>query len=76
MLGFGIDEGTALLVQGNRLSVLGESYVVACRPEIQGRAAKTEYLKQGDEADFASLKGPEPKITAAIDLDEAMTTVE
>ncbi len=76
LLGFGIDEATALLVQGNRLSVLGDSYVVACLPEVKGRAARTEFLKHGDEADFASLKGPEPRITAAVDLDEALATVE
>ena len=71
LLGFGIDEGTALLVQGDRLSVLGDSYVVACLPESEGRAAKTEFLKRGDATDFASLKGPEPRIVTAIDLGEA-----
>lgn len=76
LLGFGIDEGTALLVQGNRLSVLGDSYVVACLPGAEGRAPKTEFLRRGDEADFASLKGPEPRIVTAFDLDAAMATDE
>ena len=36
VVGFGIDEGTALVVRGDRLSVVGDSYVVACVPASPG----------------------------------------
>lgn len=70
LVGFGVDEGTALLVRSNHLSVLGDSYVVACLPSQDKTAPpKLEFLRKGDEADLASLKGPEPHIISALDLD-------
>lgn len=71
LVGFGIDERTALIVRGNRLSVLGESYVMACLPGATGRAPRIELLKQGDETDMASLNGPSAIITSAMGFDDA-----
>jgi cyanophycinase len=48
LVGFGIDEGTALVFRGDRLSVLGDSHVVACWPAASERAAQLEILKPGD----------------------------
>jgi len=77
LLGFGIDEGTAMLVRSNHLSVLGDSYVVACLPGLDLNAPpKVEFLRRGDEADIESLRGPEPRIIAGIDLDGVLATVD
>lgn len=70
LLGFGIDEGTAMLVRSNHLTVLGESYVVACLPGVGPETPKLEFLRKGDEADLASLRGPEPRIVPAFNWDE------
>ena len=77
LLGFGIDEGTALLVRSNHLSVLGDSYVVACLPATdEAHPSKLEFLRRGDEADLESLRGPAPHIVSAIDLDAAFAPDE
>ncbi len=75
-LGFGVDERTALVLRSGRLTVLGDSYVVAYLPGKEEGTVRTEYLKKGDEADLDSLKGPEPRITSAMDLDEALKPEE
>jgi cyanophycinase len=54
-VGLGIDEGTALIAQGRRLSVLGDSQVIACLAPSQDRPMKTEVLKSGDEVDLIAL---------------------
>ncbi len=73
LIGFGIDEGTAMLVRSNHLTVLGESYVVACLPGVGTATPKLEFLRKGDEADLASLRGPEPQIVSAFNWDEALS---
>lgn len=55
MIGLGIDEGAAVLVQGRRLKVLGSSDVVACVSSAPGRSAKVETLKPGSQADLVAL---------------------
>lgn len=69
LIGFGVDERTALIVHGGRLSVVGESYVVVCLPGAADRPARFEFLKQGDEADLQSLSTNSPRIVSASDLD-------
>ncbi len=54
-IGLGIDEGTALIAHGRRLSVLGDSQVIACLAPSQDRPMKTEVLKSGDEVDLIAL---------------------
>lgn len=77
LLGFGIDEGTALLVRSNHVTVLGESYVVACLPALTGGTApRLQFLRKGDEADLASLRGPEPRIVSSVDLDSVLSASE
>lgn len=56
LVGFGIDEGTALVVEGNHLSVVGESQVVVCTPASTERPAAVQSLAAGQEADLGALR--------------------
>ena len=60
LVGFGIDEGTALVFRGDRLSVIGDSYVVACRPAGPERSAQLDFLKPGDHQMPAWLQASGP----------------
>lgn len=55
LVGLGIDEGTALLVQGRRLSVLGESEVRVLFSRTDTREPLVESLRSGDKADLSAL---------------------
>jgi cyanophycinase len=55
LAGFGIDEGTALVLQGNRLSVIGDSYVVACMPPSPNQLPQMEIWKPGDHVEVPWL---------------------
>ncbi len=58
LLGLGIDEGAALVVQGDHLRVLGESQVVIYK-EVSGSTTPwTETLKAGEEVDLVSRAVP------------------
>ncbi|WZO99902.1 cyanophycinase [Isosphaeraceae bacterium EP7] len=66
LLGFGIDEQTALIVRGRRLDVVGNSYVVACQAAVGDQGPRTEFLKGGDQADLDSLRGPRPIVLPSL----------
>lgn len=55
LVGFGVDEQTALVVQGRRLSVEGNSKVITCLPGTSGQPVKRAELKPGDQADLIAL---------------------
>lgn len=55
LLGIGVDEGTALIVENRQLSVLGESVVTLCLPAANGYKEYTETLNPGDTADLVAL---------------------
>ena len=55
LVGLGIDEATALLVQGRRLSVLGDSEVRVCFARTNSREPMIESLRSGDKADLGQL---------------------
>lgn len=55
LVGLGIDEGTALLIQGQRLSVLGNSEVRVCFARTESRDPLIESLRSGDKADLSAL---------------------
>ena len=76
LIGFGIDEETALVVgvRDQRISVVGDSYVVACLPASKGRPARFQILKEGDQTDLAALRKPEPSVIPAIDLGEVASS--
>lgn len=52
LLGLGVDEGTALVVQGNHLRVLGEARVTVCIPAEAHRATLVYRLKPGEEVEL------------------------
>jgi cyanophycinase len=56
LVGFGVDEGTALEVRGRRLRVLGESTVTVCLSPGKHKPAKEIELKAGDVADLTALR--------------------
>ena len=68
---FGIDEGTALVVQvpKGRLGVLGSSYVLAYVPDTETGSRRFETLKHGDQIDLAGLKSGRVKVGSPSDLD-------
>ena len=55
-VGFGIDEGTALIVNGRNIEVLGESTVTVCLAASSNRPARLEILKTGMKADLIALR--------------------
>lgn len=58
LIGFGVDEGTALVVQvsSGRIGVLGKSYVMACIPESDTDSLRLEVLKPGTSIDMEGLR--------------------
>ena len=62
LIGFGIDEETALVVgvRDQQISVVGDSYIVACLPASKDRPARFQILKEGDQTDLAALRKPTP----------------
>jgi cyanophycinase len=61
LIGFGIDEGTALIVHvpSGRIGVLGQSYVMACIPEFETNSLRLEVLEPGVIVDMNGLRGIE-----------------
>ncbi|HEV3022950.1 MAG TPA: cyanophycinase [Pirellulales bacterium] len=53
-IGIGVDESTALFVQGSRLRVVGESIVVVCLAESEDRPEWMCRLKAGDVAQIVT----------------------
>lgn len=56
VLGVGIDEATALVVQGRQMRVVGESSVTFCLASADRRPLREIEIKQGDTADFTALR--------------------
>jgi cyanophycinase len=56
LVGFGIDEDTALVVRGRSLRVLGDSSVTVCLAPSKTRPARTIELKPGSAADLTQLR--------------------
>src|SRR5262249_33148889 len=55
-LGLGLDEQAALVVQGRRLRVLGDSYVSLCLAAGGRRAVSVQVLHDKQEADLIALR--------------------
>jgi cyanophycinase len=74
LVGLGIDERTALVVgiRQGRLRVVGDSYVVAYSPDSSGGPPRQNILKPGDQTDMESLHSPNPIISSALVLDDAL----
>jgi cyanophycinase len=56
LVGLGIDEGTGVVVDGNRLSVVGESQVVVCSSATSEGPQPMQSLQPGTEADLTELR--------------------
>lgn len=56
LVGLGIDEGTGVVVEGNRLSVVGESQVVVCSSATSDGTQPVQSLQPGAEADLTDLR--------------------
>lgn len=54
-VGLGIDENTALVVQGRSVSVIGDSLVQAWYPAAEDRPERLQVLSPGIEADLVAL---------------------
>ncbi len=52
--GIGVDEGTAVLVQGRSLAVLGDSKVLLVLPAAAGRGQRVVELANGDSTDLVT----------------------
>ncbi len=76
LIGFGIDEQTALVVgvRDQQISVVGDSYVVACLPASKDQPARFQILKEGDQTDLAALRKPDSAVIPAIDLGEVASS--
>ena len=72
---FGIDEGTALVVQVHkgRLGVIGSSYVMAYVPETEAGTRRFEILKHGDHIDLAGLKSGRVRVSSPTELDSVLS---
>ena len=53
--GLGIDEGTAVVVQGRGMTVMGASYAVACLAGNGTRPPSCQFLRDGEKADLVAL---------------------
>jgi cyanophycinase len=54
--GIGVDEGTAVVIQGRIIGVLGESYAVVCQAAGAGRPASVQMLRAGKVADLLAVR--------------------
>ncbi|MBS0202184.1 MAG: cyanophycinase [Planctomycetes bacterium] len=73
-MAFGIDEGTALVVQvpKGRLGVIGDSYVIACIPETDVGGPRFEVLKHRDQIDLVGLKSGRVRVSSPSELDASL----
>jgi cyanophycinase len=55
-VGFGIDEGTAMVVQGRQIGVLGASTVTVCLSASENRPERVIELKSGQMEDLTALR--------------------
>lgn len=59
-LGLGIDEATAVVFRGERLDIVGQSFVIACAPMSYGDGMpRLVALKHGDGLNLAMLRKPD-----------------
>jgi cyanophycinase len=55
LVGFGIDEGTAIVVTGSRVRAVGRSYVTVLVSASQQHALYVKMLEDGEEVDLSEL---------------------
>jgi len=52
LIGIGIDEGTAFILQGDKWSVVGRSYVLACEVDEDGKPSRFASFGDGDHGTY------------------------
>ena len=52
LIGLGIDEGTAFVIEGEKWSVVGRSYVMACEVGNDGKPIHFEFFSDGDHGKY------------------------
>jgi cyanophycinase len=62
MLGLGVDESTALIVEGNRLRVLGKSHVTVCVPASSRRTTLIYRFTPGEEIELTLAAPADEKL--------------
>lgn len=72
LIGFGVDEQTALEVEirRGRIEALGKSYVLACVPARDGRGERFQVLKHGDRTSLEALREYDSPISSVLEIDE------
>jgi cyanophycinase len=80
-VGIGIDEGTALIVRGHHLTVMGDSDVVTCLSAGSDCPARVERLSPGDEADLralmlAAMSRSRPAVAAVVESESTIASPE
>lgn len=75
LIGFGIDESTALHVQlhSGSLHVVGNSYVMAVVPSSDAHSPRIEILKPGDEANMTTLRDPSVPVATAYEFEDSIS---
>lgn len=68
LIGLGVDEGTAVVIQGNRLRVIGESEVIICMGEKPSREAWGRRLLAGKEFELHARERDDEGELAALSL--------
>jgi cyanophycinase len=58
LIGLGIDEGTAFCLQGDKWSVVGRSYVIACEVDKDGKLTRMESFGDGDQGTYPATGLP------------------
>lgn len=76
LIGFGIDEGTALVVQVSkgRLGVLGDSYVMVCVPQTENGEPRYEAMSRGDQITLDALRRGTARISSPQSLESWLTS--
>lgn len=68
LIGFGIDEATALIVSGNGVRVVGAGRVTVCVSTERGQVAWSRQLSAGDKAEFLR-RDPDEHTIASVSLE-------
>jgi cyanophycinase len=58
LIGLGIDEGTGFILEGDRWSVVGRSYVMACAVGRDGKPIRFETFGDGDHGSYTATGLP------------------
>jgi len=77
LIGLGIDEGTAAVIElrSQRMTVVGDSYVMAVASNGSSKFPRIEVLKSGDSLTFDQLRRP-PASELPVWLEDAILTAE